>query len=662
MSLGEELQARMRADGLIKPKVYVCPHCYAKTPCHEYLHSCPECKWQGELGEASTEEAADRLIQEYQHPSYNKALGRRTALQSTEDPLQDLLTKARGHYYARENPAGDQAAAEWLLQSRSIITEPRTGTIYVYDRLKGHYVTTGEAMLRSDLVRAFGSVMNRTRIAEILTKVAALSYRDTEELESTTPPNLIPFLNGVYDLQTQRLLPHSPAQFFTYAHPVRYDPTATCPAITKFLNEIVEAPMQDILTDIAGLCLYRDRLTRHFFILVGEGHNGKSKYLTLLRAILGKQRCVSITPHHLEKRDFTASQLHDKHADLGADIPGGIIRDLTIVKSITGGDFISVEFKGKDRFETRSYAEIIYSSNTPPRFSEDTRAVWDRLVSIRFPFIFLPEGEITEQHHKKEDLLIEQKILKSEELSGFVNLALKHLEQLRNRRALSVPVTPERTRAEYAEVTNTPVVFLEQECESATYVPADRSTPAEGWISRNELYRAYQAFCIRKKLKIETSNTFGRRIREAPGWNIEDGRESLGDGQRVLSYQGVSWPKLDAQTTDFPYSISKSGVTCVENKGKTVPGKASNGQHSLNIDEEVPGTVLVATAETVPAIKALQDLPSVVLSLGAGKPVPVEDLLALWPGSPASFEVAVAALKQRGDLYEPRPGYLGVLQ
>lgn len=571
----------------------------------------------------------------------------------TKKELEDetYLKHARDFYDKRKIQEGDHAAAEFLLQYRNVITEQLTGKMYVYDPTKGHYTKAGEALLKSDLANVFGVTATRTRISEILNKAAALSYRDPVELEKTTPPNLIPLENGVYDLNTNTLLPHSPEWFFTYKHPVKFNPGAGCPNITNFLNTIVEKPNEEILIDIIALCLYRGRLTRHFFILYGDGHNGKSKYIDIIRNILGKERCTSITPHNLEKNQFASSQLHDKHANLGADIPGGVIGDMTIIKTVTGGDQVSVEFKGKDRFETHLYCELIYSSNTPPRFIEDTRAVWDRLISIHFPYTFVPKEDITSPTQKESDPDLERKIEDPNELSGFLNVLIARLTNILKTRRLSIKVTPEETRNQYVTITNSPMIFVQECCEQAQYFPGERNMAAEGWVSRNQLYREYQNWCLLKKTKIESSSVFGRRVREIPGWSIEEGRESVGDGERVLSYRNVlfSSEKLAGLTatpvTETPYSASY--IKEVQNRiGK-------NGDNSDRIDIENIGD----TKDTARRkISSVQEIVSFISQLQDTYVITTDLIAEHWGGQPQHLHIALEVLLARGDIFSSAPG------
>lgn len=538
--------------------------------------------------------------------------------------------------------------AKWLCEHRSVLTDAVTEKTYAYDEHDGHYNKAGELLLKADLNMVIESECTNNITAEVIAKVKAMSYKEPKYLEELRPKELLPFNNGIYDLTKQELhkkhglAPHTPAWFFTYKHPVTYDPTAECPEINRFLQDIVPNEYErEILIDIAALCLYRGRVTRKFFILTGSGHNGKSKYLDIIKAIIGEERCVSVTPQALADNDFAGSLLYDKHANLGADIPGGKIEDASLIKGVTGGDSITVQKKGKDHFDIKPYCELIYSSNDPPRFNEDTYALWDRLVIINFPFTFTDEPK--EPNEKKADKEIEKKLLTPKELSGFLNLLLDRLPRLIEHRSLSVVVDPANIKKEYQTITNSPQAFLNECCQMVDYTPSTGITQATGWISKQEIYNLYVKWCHQHHLKVQSHNVFSRRIIACPGWSIEEGRESVtGEYQdyksRIESYRGVSPLSL---FSPILYSTFK---TVEQNREIRAP----------------PATPV--TPDVYKETKSYSILPKTFkqndwaewLDSQPGGTLPVELFIAYitehCPG------LMYETMKLHGEIYEPKPG------
>jgi P4 family phage/plasmid primase-like protien len=608
VSLADEVLSRTPS------KWYVCPRCKETHESKKFLDKCPACMWEGELTEAITKDSANIIATAPEKKKVGVPVDEET----------ELLNKAYAHYVAKEMPAGDQAAAQWLIKSRNVKTDIN-GRIYAYNPSKGHYEVSGDVVLKSDLAQAFKSLANRTRVGEVLAKVQALSYCDEELLEKTIPPNLIPLENGVYDLVSKQLLQHSPEYFFTYKHPVVYDATALCPIVHKFLSEIVATVHdKEILFDIGALCLYRSRVTRKFFIFTGGGHNGKSKSLALYRAVLGKNRVVSMTPQALAEDVFAPAQLYDKHANLGADIPGGVLKDTAIVKNATGGDAINVQRKGVDRVDREVYCEFVWASNTPPILTEDTNAIWDRVVTIKFPYIFVEKPTLP--FEKLSVSNIEEQITAPGELSGFLNELLKRLPSLLERRDLSVEVKPADVRREYRIISDTPSVFVEECCAEVQYEPSDGHIPADGYVAAADAYKAYKSWCKDNHSTPVSANRFGRAM-EYLGY--ERGKDN-----QQRSYRGL---KIKNDRND---------------RNDSSPSEESEEQQTIIED---------AFRETPSRLQTIKKL-IVELEKELGAQFPADDLIgeAVKEGmNETEVQEVIQMLVRGGDLYSVKPGFIG---
>lgn len=640
MALEDEDVKRKIRDGIIKEKFYVCGYCEAITESYTLVDKCESCGRNNEHFEASTLENAKKIVDVNKQKRMPKP---KEPIKNRFEIANEILETAKNYLKYGAKKEARHELAKWLCEHRSVITDAITEKTYAYDEYEGHYNKAGELLLKADLNMAIDFECTNNITAEVIAKVKAMSYREPKYLEELRPKELLPFTNGIYDItkpelhRKHGLSPHTPAWFFTYKHPVTYDPMAECPEINKFLQDIVPNEYErEILIDIAALCLYRGRVTRKFFILTGSGHNGKSKYLDIIKAIVGEERCVSVTPQHLAENDFAGSLLYDKHVNLGADIPGGKIEDASILKGVTGGDSITVQKKGKDHFDIKPYCELIYSSNDPPRFNEDTYALWDRLVIISFPYTFTddPKGP----NEKRADKDIEKKILTPKELSGFLNILLERLPRLVDNKKLSVVIDPANIKKDYQTITNSPQAFLNECCQMTDYEPGSNLQQATGWVSKPELYNAYSKWCKEKKLRVQSHNMFTRLIMAVPGWSIEEGRESInGEYQdyksRIESYRGVS---LLSRFSPILFYTLKS----VEQNREIRAPRATDVYKETKTSNDLPKIFK-------------QDVWKDWLDEQPGGTVPVELFIAYitehCPG------LMYDNLKMKGEIYEPKP-------
>jgi len=103
---------------------------------------------------------------------------------------------------------------------------------------------------------------------------------------------------------TGELLPHSYKYMFKYCSPVEYSPTAECPLWEKFLMEVFNNNIElyDLAQRLFGYIIIGGRPFLHrAFCLYGNGRNGKSTFLDVLKAVLGKESYSVVSMAKLDK-------------------------------------------------------------------------------------------------------------------------------------------------------------------------------------------------------------------------------------------------------------------------------------------------------------------------------------------------------------------------
>src|SRR5665213_488450 len=101
-----------------------------------------------------------------------------------------------------------------------------------------------------------------------------------EELDAD--PMLLNVANGVIDLRTGKLLPHSRDALCTKLAPVRLE-NARCPRFIRFLDEIFAGDSERIgfIQRLFGYSLTGDTTEQCLVLLIGGGANGKTTLLSV---------------------------------------------------------------------------------------------------------------------------------------------------------------------------------------------------------------------------------------------------------------------------------------------------------------------------------------------------------------------------------------------
>jgi len=277
---------------------------------------------------------------------------------------------------------------------------------------------------------------------------------------------------------------------------IDYQPDLKCPKIAEFLSQITDNKNdQRVLFQLAGYCLYRDYTIHKAFFLYGDGANGKSTYLELLRAFLGPDNVSHRSLQEIcdEGNRFVLADLYGRLANAYADIPHKTIFQTGRFKMLTGHDTLTAEKKFKDSFNFRNYAKLIFSANELPPVGDETHAFWRRIRRITFPNKF--EGDNCDHN-------ILAKLTTSQELSGFLNAALAGLNLLLEAGEFEGAQDAEQERQEYIRQADPVQYFADERLEKS---------PLE-FIQNQELYEAYIEFCMDRNLKVVGKTTMYRHL------------------------------------------------------------------------------------------------------------------------------------------------------
>lgn len=333
-------------------------------------------------------------------------------------------------------------------------------------------------------------------------KLDVIDYcRDMAPDAYRSAPELLCFRNGVLDVRTMELHAHGPQFVLTAMLGASWDPEAYDALAERTLDSVTcgGASVGALLEEIIGYCLYPSARFHKAAIFTGSGANGKSTILHVIRALLGPENVSSLDLASLGDR-FAKAELHHKLANIGDDIGDEFVADSSLFKKVVSGDAITAERKGQDLFSFEPYATLIFAANDLPRIADRTGAVLRRLLIVPF------EATYT---HEDPDYCpdIVERLTTPEALSYLARLAVEGLRRLMERKCFT---EPERVRKELEDYSlfNQPVRGFVAEFGGLEYVCS---------VPSNEVYRAYQSYCLDNGYHAESHNRFGRTLRSLYG-------------------------------------------------------------------------------------------------------------------------------------------------
>ncbi|MDD5060756.1 MAG: phage/plasmid primase, P4 family [Candidatus Marinimicrobia bacterium] len=406
-----------------------------------------------------------------------------------------------------------------LLSEYHFKTFSDTEEVLVYSN--GRYLLKGKELIKYECQRRVGitKLISIRVINEIIGHIQRSTY--TNRLNFNTSSDTINLNNGLLNINTRVLSPHTHEFLSTIRVPVTYDPYTDCPVIKKFLSEVMSEGDQITLQEFAGYCLLPQYIIQRAVLLQGDGDNGKSTYLNLLKAFVGRENCSNVSWQSLEFNRFASSQLEGKMINIFADLPSRSVDMTTSFKTLTGGDQVESEKKFQNKSSFLNFAKLIFSANKPPMVKdENSYAFWRRWILIEFPFQ-VPEN-------RKDPKLIE-KMTTDSELSGFLNYALDGYARLMKQGKFTYNKTVDETAELYQKNADTVYAFATDRC--------DISPGAT--VAKDELYAAYKEYCTENKLPILRPNSFARSLQNQENISVKSFRPNI-EGNRPSSWTGIA--------------------------------------------------------------------------------------------------------------------------
>lgn len=400
----------------------------------------------------------------------------------------DAVDTAR--FYNSKGQFQHEKFGEYLIEKYNI--REINGYIHIYQN--GVYVPNMRLINKKIRSEVHGITTNK--INEVLNYL-----RDMAPESILSSPSLIPFKNGLFDVEHNELLPHSPEHIITNLIPWNYDTAASCSLVDDVLDRLScnDAEIRKLLEEIGGFCLYRDnRVFKKAVLLRGDRNNGKSTFITLLQSMLGDSNVTNLDFRQLDGK-FSTAMLYGKLANLGDDISDCYKEDVGVFKKISSGDPINAEEKGKAPFDFTPYAKLIFSANKVPRMRDDTGAAAARFVIVPMEANF----QITDENY---DPQIRYKLQQREAVEYFIQLSLQGLKRILDNKGFTISAKVQKESEEYEKENNPVLAFIEEVGKDAII-----NEPTA------EVYRLYCLFCSNSGYKSISNLSFSKQINRILG-------------------------------------------------------------------------------------------------------------------------------------------------
>jgi putative DNA primase/helicase len=345
----------------------------------------------------------------------------------------------------------------------------------------------------------------RHRIANLLDALAAVCFLSDEHdqpswLDDRAAGSVVAVANGLLDVESRRLLPHTPLYFNQTAVPFAYDPTAPLPERwLRFLHELWsdEPDAIDVLAEWFGYVI-SGRLDLHkILLMVGPTRGGKGAIARILGALIGRRNVAGPTLSSLGE-DFGLAPLIGKPLAVISDArftgrnSGMMVERLL---SISGEDTLTVNRKYREQWTGKLPSRLHIISNELPKLGDASTAIVGRIV-----LLLLSHSWLGKEDHGLEPAL-------HAELTGILNWSLAGLERLTvsNGNRFTRLASADEAITTLRDLASPVAAFVRERC----------ATGFDKQVAVDTLYDKFKVWCEDNGHAKTSKEIFGRNLRAA---------------------------------------------------------------------------------------------------------------------------------------------------
>jgi len=287
-----------------------------------------------------------------------------------------------------------------------------TGEIVYYSK-EGFHKSGGRKIIEQTVRQQVDREISRHEMSEIIYYIENMTPANRAEFDKD--PEWLHCANGWVNVYTGEFKDHSYEMLSLRKLPVPYLAGATCPQILSFLESTLDHESMAVVLRMIAYCLLPSNKYEKAFMLVGQGANGKSTLINVIKSLLGRENCSSVSLQDIASNRFAAAELQGRMVNLHPDLKADKVKDGGYFKALVSGDRLKVERKYAQPFDLENTAKLIFSANQIPETDDDSYAYFRRWVILPFNHTF--EGD-----NRDTDLLA--KLTSQEELAGLLYWAL----------------------------------------------------------------------------------------------------------------------------------------------------------------------------------------------------------------------------------------------
>ena len=215
--------------------------------------------------------------------------------------------------------------------------------------------------------------------------VEALKREGRRNKPKELPKNCIQFKNKIINIKTLECFEATKDYFAVNPIPWELGDSEETPIIDKLFSDWVGEEWKELMYEICAFNLFPKYFIHRIFVFTGSGSNGKSKFLGLIKKLVGKHNHASTELEQLTSSRFESVKAYKKLVVEMGETNFNKLKNTSKLKRMSGEDTIGFEFKNKKPFDEVNYAKIIIATNCLPQTDDQTDGFYRRWLVVEFP-------------------------------------------------------------------------------------------------------------------------------------------------------------------------------------------------------------------------------------------------------------------------------------
>lgn len=391
----------------------------------------------------------------------------------------------------------ENIVADEILKTRQLVYIPSVG---FYEYTNGLWNRRSEDLIGSYVDTTLGEFSTNQRVNAIAGLLRKRSLREDIIFNNAPVWN---FVNGTLELETGVFRDHNPNDYCSVQSSYPYNPDATYRSWARFIDDVTAGDPRaaELLQFIPGYALMQDCRYEKIFVLSGNGSNGKSKYLEILRQLFGSENVSHLQPRALLDK-FRLIQFRESILNIAGEIRSDLRDVEELMKSIASGEPQMACYKSKDFVTFVPRTKMIFATNNQLSSGDTSDGLTRRLVMVDFKVSFVDNPDSGDPYQRQKNIDILDELTVELHSGGIFNWAYEGYKLLRTVGYFTETADQTQLLHDFKRASNPVLVFWEE----------SEHRPME--YDYQQAYSDYVSWCSQNGHKPSTSQKFHAEYRK----------------------------------------------------------------------------------------------------------------------------------------------------